>query len=116
MKLLMHICCAPCANMPIDALRADGIDPEGPFGVGLAAVHIGIGRGMHDEVGPEVADARHHAWIGDVVAGQVQRQDGVCSECRQQLAAQLSVVAGDDHAHERSFLSMNRGAGEQVNR
>lgn len=25
MKLLMHICCAPCANMPIDALRADGI-------------------------------------------------------------------------------------------
>ena len=23
MKLLMHICCAPCANMPIDALRAD---------------------------------------------------------------------------------------------
>ena len=24
MKLLMHICCAPCANMPIDALRADG--------------------------------------------------------------------------------------------
>ena len=29
MKLLMHICCAPCANMPIDALRADGIDPTG---------------------------------------------------------------------------------------
>ena len=28
MKLLMHICCAPCANMPIDALRADGIDLE----------------------------------------------------------------------------------------
>ena len=24
MKLLMHICCAPCANMPIDALRAEG--------------------------------------------------------------------------------------------
>lgn len=29
MKLLMHICCAPCANMPIDALRADGIDLTG---------------------------------------------------------------------------------------
>ena len=29
MKLLMHICCAPCANMPIDALRAAGIDLTG---------------------------------------------------------------------------------------
>ena len=29
MKLLLHICCAPCANMPIDALRADGIDLTG---------------------------------------------------------------------------------------
>ena len=26
MKLLMHICCAPCANMPIDALRAEGVE------------------------------------------------------------------------------------------
>ena len=29
MKLLMHICCAPCANLPIDALRADGVDLTG---------------------------------------------------------------------------------------
>ena len=29
MKLLMHICCAPCANLPIDVLRADGIDLTG---------------------------------------------------------------------------------------
>lgn len=29
MKLLMHICCAPCANMPIDALRAAGHDLSG---------------------------------------------------------------------------------------
>ena len=25
----MHICCAPCANLPIDVLRADGIDLTG---------------------------------------------------------------------------------------
>ena len=25
MKLLMHICCAPCANLPIDVLRADAV-------------------------------------------------------------------------------------------
>ena len=24
MKLLMHICCAPCANQCIDVLRTDG--------------------------------------------------------------------------------------------
>lgn len=29
MKLLMHICCAPCANMPIDALRDEGHDLTG---------------------------------------------------------------------------------------
>lgn len=29
MKLLMHICCAPCANMPVDALRARDIELEG---------------------------------------------------------------------------------------
>ena len=29
MKTLMHICCAPCANMPIEVLRADGIELAG---------------------------------------------------------------------------------------
>jgi predicted adenine nucleotide alpha hydrolase (AANH) superfamily ATPase len=29
MKLLLHICCAPCANMPIDSLRAEGFDVTG---------------------------------------------------------------------------------------
>lgn len=29
MKTLMHMCCAPCANMPIDALREEGIDLTG---------------------------------------------------------------------------------------
>ena len=29
MKLLMHICCAPCANAPITALRQRGVDVTG---------------------------------------------------------------------------------------
>ena len=29
MKTLMHICCAPCANMPIEVLRRDGIEVAG---------------------------------------------------------------------------------------
>ena len=29
MKTLLHICCAPCANQPIDVLRADGIEVAG---------------------------------------------------------------------------------------
>lgn len=29
MKTLMHICCAPCANRPIDVLRSDGIEVTG---------------------------------------------------------------------------------------
>ena len=29
MKTLMHICCAPCANQPIEVLRTDGIEVAG---------------------------------------------------------------------------------------
>ena len=29
MNTLMHICCAPCANQPIEVLRTDGIDVAG---------------------------------------------------------------------------------------
>ncbi len=29
MKTLLHICCAPCANRPIDILRTDGLEVSG---------------------------------------------------------------------------------------
>ncbi len=29
MKTLLHICCAPCANQPIEVLRTDGFDVTG---------------------------------------------------------------------------------------
>ena len=29
MKTLLHICCAPCANMPIEVLRGDGLEVTG---------------------------------------------------------------------------------------
>ena len=29
MKTLLHICCAPCANQPIEILRADGMEVTG---------------------------------------------------------------------------------------
>lgn len=29
MKTLLHICCAPCANQPIEVLRADGLEVAG---------------------------------------------------------------------------------------
>ena len=29
MKTLLHICCAPCANQPIEVLRKDGFDVTG---------------------------------------------------------------------------------------
>ena len=29
MKTLMHICCAPCANQPIEVLRTDGFEVTG---------------------------------------------------------------------------------------
>ena len=29
MKTLLHICCAPCANQPIEVLRTDGLEVAG---------------------------------------------------------------------------------------
>lgn len=29
MKLLLHICCAPCSLMCIETLRGDGLSPDG---------------------------------------------------------------------------------------
>ena len=29
MKTLLHICCAPCANMPIEVLRGDQLEVTG---------------------------------------------------------------------------------------
>ena len=29
MKTLLHICCAPCANQPIEVLRGDGLEVTG---------------------------------------------------------------------------------------
>ncbi len=31
MKLLMHMCCAPCSTYPLSQLRQDGIEPVGVF-------------------------------------------------------------------------------------
>lgn len=31
MKILLHICCAPCAIVPVDALRSDGMEVMGFF-------------------------------------------------------------------------------------
>jgi epoxyqueuosine reductase len=31
MKLLLHICCAPCAVYPLEVLKSEGISPEGFF-------------------------------------------------------------------------------------
>ena len=49
MKTLMHICCAPCANRPIAALREEGIELAGfwynPNIHPLSLIHI---YGRHD--------------------------------------------------------------------
>jgi predicted adenine nucleotide alpha hydrolase (AANH) superfamily ATPase len=51
MKLLMHICCAPCANMPIDALRADGIELTGFCCLQEYAQTIALPLTVKDEYG-----------------------------------------------------------------
>ena len=86
-------------------LRAERIHPVRQLRVLLGAVHVGVGRGMDDQVRRKPHDALHDAGVGDVVAGQVERQQLVRRKGREKLAAELTVVSGDDNTHARSFLS-----------
>ena len=66
----------------------------------LAEVDRGERRAVEDQVRREARDdAEHVVAVGEVVVGQVQSQDLVVLDPRQQindLGAELSVGAGDD--------------------
>ena len=82
-----------------DVLRAHRVDAKGQVGVGLAAIHVGVRRGVYDQIGPEAGDAVADRRRGDVILGHVQPEDLVPGERRLELAAKLALMAGDDNTH-----------------
>ena len=105
MRLLLHICCAPCSVYCIDVLRSEGIEPVGfwynpnihPYQEYKArrdtleayAASIGLELRMHDEYGlrPFV----------QAVAGDIDHRCGYCYRVRMEETARYAAEHGFTH-------------------
>lgn len=106
MKLLLHICCAPCATATVDAWRADGAEVSGAYfnpNIHPFAEHErrletlrqyagGIGLPLLGEPEYNVA-----AWLRAVV-GADEKPDRcrICFSQRLRYTARLAAAAGFD--------------------
>lgn len=90
-----------------DVLRGDHVGQPRPLGIALAAIDVGVGREVVDELGLEVAEPHGEgvlllerdlgvAWRADVVSGRDQERD--------QVLAQHPVAARDEDSHARGPL------------
>ena len=113
MKLLMHICCAPCANLPIDVLRAAGIDLTGywynpnihPFTDGHVTSDFYAIKDFHEGHGV-TADEKDSAALAmnsgcDLDAGRCVK----CYEMRLFEAARMAKEGGFDAFTSSLFIS-----------
>lgn len=113
MKLLLHICCAPCSIMCIETLRGEGIEPVGfwdnpnihPYteyrsrknALVEYAKSIGLALEVHGKYGLR-------PFIGEVAADI----DGRCVRCyrmRMRAAAQYAAENGFSHFTSTLFVS-----------
>ena len=93
---------------------ADGVCLVGGVVVHLAAVHVGVGGAVDDDVRALAADEIiHHLVVGNVQLGQVHRDDrcieqlfrdgadlaAALAELLDDLGAQLALAASDDDFH-----------------
>ena len=98
---------------------AEGVGLEGSVVVHLAAVHIGVGGAVDDDIRALAADeVVHHLVVGDVQFRQVHRDDGgalqlfgdgadltaALAELLDDLGAQLALAAGNDDFHVHFLL------------
>ena len=113
MKLLLHICCAPCSIMCIDALRGEGIEPVGfwhnpnihPFTeyrirrntLRDYAQSIGLTLLEQDEYGLRP--------FLDEVKGDYDNRCAACYRMRMDAAAQKASELGMTHFTSTLFIS-----------
>ena len=103
MKLLMHMCCAPCSTYPLSVLRQEGIEPTGVFfnpnihpieefqrrrdTVEQFASMKGLNVQYFD-------DFRQPAW--EKFSGSEDARCNMCYSIRLQKAAELAASGGYD--------------------
>ena len=101
-KVLMHVCCAPCANRPIAALRGEGIEPVGfwynpnihPYTEYQARKHT-----LEDysrEIGLKLIIGGTYDLRSFItaVAGDIDARCAYCYRCRMDRTAQYAAENG----------------------
>ena len=113
MKTLLHICCAPCANRPIDILRADGLEVVGlwynpnihPFTEYRS--RRDTVRGYLDEIGVKLIECNDYALRPFVraVADDIAHRCVKCYEMRLRQTAKTAAEQGFDAFTSSLFIS-----------
>ncbi|MDD3920575.1 MAG: epoxyqueuosine reductase QueH [Eubacteriales bacterium] len=114
MKLLLHICCAPCSVMCVQSLRAEGIEPTGywynpnihPYteyrerrnALVAYAAQIGLTLEMNDLYGLRP--------FAQTVAGDIGNRCGACYASRMRETARYAAEHGYTHFTSTLFYSV----------
>ena len=113
MNTLMHMCCAPCANQPIQVLRTDGIEVAGfwynpnihPFTEYRSRRNCL--RDYAESIGLPLLERDEYALRPFVreVAEDIARRCVKCYDMRFQAAAQAAAEGGFDSFTSSLFIS-----------
>ena len=130
-KVLMHICCAPCANRPIESLRQEGIEPVGFWynpNIHPYTEYQARKRTLEEyskEIGMKLViggtyDLRPFV---TAVAGNIDARCGYCYRCRMEVTAKYAAENGfsafttslliSPYQDHELICTMARKAGEQ---
>lgn len=103
MKLLMHMCCAPCSVYPLSALRDEGIDVEGLFcnpnihpkdEYDRRRENVEVFSQAKDLEVNYIDDFRQHTWEG--FKGSAGERCNMCYGIRMDKAAAYAAEHGFD--------------------
>ena len=104
MKLLLHACCAPCANMPIESLRDEGIDVTGfwynpnihPFTEYRSRQNTLVDYAKTISLPLVVVDDYGLRTFVQAVADDIDSRCGYCYHCRMEETAKYAKENGFD--------------------
>ncbi|MDD3212383.1 MAG: epoxyqueuosine reductase QueH [Eubacteriales bacterium] len=114
MKLLLHICCAPCSVMCVQSLRAEGIEPTGywynpnihPYTEYRARRNALVEYAAQIGMALEVNDLYGLRPFAQVVAGDIGNRCGACYASRMRETARYAAEHGYTYFTSTLFYSV----------
>ena len=113
MKLLLHICCAPCSVYCIQALRGEGLSPEGlwynpnihPYTEYRARRDALVGYAERIDLPLHLEDTYGLRPFVQAVCGDIEGRCAVCYRLRMRETARYATENGYTHFASTLFVS-----------